>query len=86
MEYLPIVLIVIVFFLSFFLKKIRLLNHYLTKFILSAISLAFLFYYLLIEMERDFYTLALWSFLFLVFLIQGIKKKSKENQSQVSNS
>jgi hypothetical protein len=83
MEYLPAILIVIGFFMSIFYNKIRVLNHYKTKLFLSAIALIMLIYLVFIEREREFYALAFWSFLFLVFLIQGITKKLKKDQSQV---
>lgn len=78
MEYLPAVLIVIAFLVSIIFKKTRVLNHYKVKLILSAIALIILIYLVFIENEREFYALAFWTFLFLVFLFQGIMKKLKK--------
>ena len=86
MEYLPAILVVIFFFVSILFEKVRVLNHYKAKLIMSAIALIILIYLVFIEKEREFYALAFWSFLFLVFLIQGIMKKLKKDQSQVFNS
>ncbi len=80
MEYLLVIILFIGFIVSFFVKKISFLNHYLVDFLLSALSFMILVYLLFIENVRDFYSLALWSFLFVVFLIQGLIKKSKKTQ------
>lgn len=86
MEYLPAILVVIFFFVSILFEKVRVLNHYKTKLFLSAIALIILIYLVFIKNEREFYALAFWSFLFIVFILQGIMKKLKKGQNQFFNS
>lgn len=78
MELLLVIILIVGFVLSFFVKKVSFLNNYLFDLLLSAFSLIGLVYLLFIENVQDFYNLAFWGFLFVVFLIQGLIKKSKK--------
>ncbi|MBW6480480.1 MAG: hypothetical protein K0B37_13715 [Bacteroidales bacterium] len=78
MEFLLVIILIVGFILSFFVKKVSFLNNYLFDLLLSAFSLIGLVYLLFIENVQDFYNLAFWGFLFVVFLIQGLIKKSKK--------
>lgn len=80
MEYLMVIILVVGFILSFFLKKVSFLNNYFLDLVLSAFSLIMLLYLLFFENVQDFYNLAFWGFLFVVFLIQGLIKKSKKTE------
>lgn len=75
-----VIILVVGFILSFFLKKVSFLNNYFLNLVLSAFSLIMLLYLLFFENVQDFYNLAFWGFLFVVFLIQGLIKKSKKTE------